>query len=172
MVAASSQEFAGLFAGKVQVGGNLHATGTFTNPSDMRLKHDVSALAYGLDEVLALQPSSYSYNEDEAEALRFGLIAQDVRAIMPELVSEDPASGMLSLNYIDVIPVLIRAIQEQNAEITSLRETPGMEASGTAGSSWALAGAIALAAVAMFVLAVAVSVRTRAGKATSPVPVA
>ncbi len=151
-VAASSQEFAGYFQGKVTV------TGTLTFPSDASLKHDVSALAYGLDEVLALQPSSYIYNDDDADALRFGLIAQDVRPVMPELVSEDPVTGMLSLNYIDVIPVLVRAIQEQDAEIASLRGTD-MAADQAGGDSWALSGAIVLVAAAMLVLAGALTLR-------------
>lgn len=48
------------------------------------------------------------------------LIAQDVQEIFPNLVLADENSD-LSLNYISLIPMLIKAIQEQQAEIEKLK---------------------------------------------------
>ncbi len=59
------------------------------------------------------------YNFDKE--LHFGLMAQDVERIFPNLVSKDE-SGYLSLNYTELIPVLINAVQEQNEKIKKLEE--------------------------------------------------
>ncbi len=63
--------------------------------------------------------NSTGYNFDKN--LHFGLIAQDVEKIFPNLVSRDD-KGYLSLNYTELIPVLINAVQEQNEKIKKLEE--------------------------------------------------
>lgn len=146
-VGPTSQEYAGYFSGKVHVAGNFSFT------SDARAKHDLQPIARGLEDVLALQPKSYVFNGDDSETTRLGLIAQDVREVMPELVSEDPVSGLLAMNYIDVIPVLVRAIQEQDEEIAGLRGGAGMTQEPRAGGpSWPLPSAMVFAGLAMLVL--------------------
>ncbi len=117
-VAPSAQEYAGRFFGKVEV------NGPFTYPSDIRLKHDVRPLAYGLDALAALKPVSYVMNDDTSSSQRLGLIAQDVRSVIPEIVHGDGDQEMLSINYLDLIPVLIRGIQEQQAQIEALTARP------------------------------------------------
>lgn len=93
----------------------------FSNPSDARLKTNVLALSYGLETVEALRPVSYTRTEGDGK-VQLGLIAQEVREVIPEVVSED-AEGehLLSLDYSRLVPVLIRAIQEQQAEIENLK---------------------------------------------------
>jgi hypothetical protein len=110
---------AGTFAGYFS--GNLAYTGTLSNASDLRLKRNVLPLSYGLNEIEALKPVSFVLKDDRDEARQFGLIAQDVQGVIPELVVEDVDTGMLSMRYIELIPVLIKAIQEQQAQIEALR---------------------------------------------------
>jgi hypothetical protein len=50
------------------------------------------------------------------------LIAQDVQKILPQLVKTDAATGKLSLNYTELIPVLIQAIKEQQVLIDALQK--------------------------------------------------
>ena len=52
----------------------------------------------------------------------FGLIAQDVEKIFPNIVKKDQ-KGYLSINYIELIPILINAMQEQNSRIKQLEDT-------------------------------------------------
>lgn len=52
--------------------------------------------------------------------LQYGLIAQEVQMVLPELVMEDSSSGKLSVNYIAIIPILIEAIKKQNTKIAAL----------------------------------------------------
>ncbi len=49
------------------------------------------------------------------------MMAQDVEKIFPNLVKKDE-KGILSLNYIELIPILIQAMQEQNVRIKELEE--------------------------------------------------
>jgi hypothetical protein len=58
--------------------------------------------------------------EDAAGRTEFGLIAQDVQEIFPELVQES-SGGTLSLNYTGLIAPMIEATKEQQAQIAELK---------------------------------------------------
>jgi hypothetical protein len=89
--------------------------------SDSRMKTDIQDVTYGLDEVLAMRPVSFRWKEKYDDRTHLGLLAQDIEALIPEIVqgSDDDAIP-LSMSYTDLIPVLIKAIQEQEAKIDSL----------------------------------------------------
>jgi hypothetical protein len=108
----NSSGWAGYFNGKV--------IGTsFSNLSDARLKQNVAPLSYGTGEVLKLRPVTYEWKDKAARGdhRQLGLIAQEVRGIVPELVNMDRASGMLSVDYTALTPILIKAVQEQQHTI-------------------------------------------------------
>ena len=95
--------------------------------SDGRYKENVSALPYGLDEVTALRPVIYRWKEHPYEGMHYGLIAQEVREVLPEIVSGN--DGALTLDYGELVPVLVKAVQEQQAEIdTQAVQIAGLEA--------------------------------------------
>jgi hypothetical protein len=100
----------------------LSANGTsWTTNSDARLKTNVQTLGYGLTSVLALLPKEYEYKVDEGKKC-FGFIAQDVVNVIPELVdAPEDSSEMMGIEYQAIIPVLVKAIQEQQAIIESLK---------------------------------------------------
>jgi hypothetical protein len=50
---------------------------------------------------------------DKEQKVKIGLLAQEVQKVFPELVNEDK-NGMLSLNYQGLIPILIKALKDQN----------------------------------------------------------
>lgn len=106
----------------------------FVTYSDARLKHRVRTLEYGLDHVLQLQPVRYKYNDDlDEEKDYLGLIAQDVREIIPEVVASHDTDvdstgqlvrkkmDYLGINYVALVPVLIRSVQEQQKQIEELK---------------------------------------------------
>jgi hypothetical protein len=90
---------------------------TNTNPnvsSDLRLKKNVRNLNYGLSEIMKLRPVSYSFKTDKENKTTLGLIAQEVKGIIPEIVVEDNSQEkIMGVTYSDLIPVLINAIQQQ-----------------------------------------------------------
>jgi hypothetical protein len=94
--------------------GNALLAGTITQNSDRRLKQDVENLNYGLNEILALNPKSYNWKNRGQDYKSLGLIAQEVQSVIKEIVhvAEDK-DKTLSVSYTELIPVLIKAIQEQ-----------------------------------------------------------
>ena len=91
--------------------------------SDRRAKSNIRNLGYGLSEVMQLRPVSYSYNNQPNGRKKLGLVAQEVQAVVNEAVTAGKNSEeMMSMNYTELIPVLIKAIQEQQAEIEALKK--------------------------------------------------
>jgi hypothetical protein len=101
---------------------------TSTNPSDERLKDDITDLQYGLNEILQLRPVSYNWKNDTInQGKQFGFIAQEVQEIMPELVKEfetkdgDEEVIRLGLDKEAIFVAMVNAIKELKAEIEILK---------------------------------------------------
>ncbi len=88
--------------------------------SDARLKTDIKNLGYGLAEVMRMRPVSFRWRGDRSGRTELGLIAQEVNGVIPELV-EGSVETSLGMNYAELVPVLVRAIQELQAEIEALK---------------------------------------------------
>ena len=137
-------KYAGYFAGEVLVAGQL-TSGAYILPSDIRLKENVTPLRSAsselttLNQVLNMNVVQYNYKDhisinmtnvsdtDESTSkknnlLHFGLIAQELQEIYPNLIHEGQ-DGYLGINYVEMVPVLIRAIQELKEEIDELKGT-------------------------------------------------
>ncbi|MEY3444374.1 MAG: hypothetical protein RLZZ519_2655 [Bacteroidota bacterium] len=95
----------------------IHATG-FVTVSSQRYKNNIAPLAYGLEKIMQLEPMSYHYNfeGDSNTKKHIGLIAEEVLKLVPEAVAEEDGK-CLGLDYSSLVPVLINAIQEQQAQI-------------------------------------------------------
>ena len=91
----------------------------FTNVSDRRLKKDITNTKYGLQTILELVPVDYQLKSNDL--FQVGFIAQDLKPIVPEAVTGiegDLDKGeTLGVTYSTLIPVLTKAIQEQQALI-------------------------------------------------------
>jgi hypothetical protein len=97
-------------------------TNNVVNVSDFRLKKDIQQLKYGLPEVLQMRPVSYTMRDDQSGEIKLGLIAQEVQKLVPEVVSNDGSKdNYLGMNYTELVPVLIKAIQEQQKVIDDLK---------------------------------------------------
>lgn len=88
--------------------------------SDARLKHDIEPIKNALDKVNQLQGVSFTWNSDPSIGVQFGLIAQDVQKVIPEVVNEH--NGLLGVDYTETIGVLIEAIKELSQQNRSLKE--------------------------------------------------
>jgi hypothetical protein len=103
--------------------GSLPISATaFTVVSSKRFKQNIVPVAYGLNTVLQLRPVQYNYIFEKQEQVHLGLIAEEVNALIPEVVVKQDAEGKettdpngiaMGVNYTDLTPVLIKAIQEQ-----------------------------------------------------------
>ena len=98
----------------------LGGTSSWAGLSDRRLKKNITPLSYGLSDIMQLEAQQYQYKSSEITS--YGIIAQDVQTIHPELVNTPATSNdYLTIRYTELIPVLTKAIQEQQAVIELLK---------------------------------------------------
>jgi hypothetical protein len=114
--------------------------------SDGNLKTKITPLEYGINDLMKLRPVSYYWKEEKCNSLIIpenekekilGLIAQEVEKVIPEVVysyewkpkSEAELdvfvkyeSGHIGMNYEELIPLLVKAKQDQNVEIEKLKK--------------------------------------------------
>ena len=97
------------------------------NTSDRREKKNIESLSYGLKELLQLAPVRFQWKNHPEQGEKLGLIAQDLLKVIPEVVkthefvSVDEEGTLqkkeldrLGVYYSDLIPVFIKAVQEQH----------------------------------------------------------
>ena len=138
--------YAGYFYGPVKVTGTLTANQVVTL-SDYRVKENIQSLSNSsLDNIMSMNVVEYNYDADllmpiddsdtasiatrnlqlSAEKSRiasekhYGLIAQELQQLYPDLVKESQ-DGYLTINYLEMVPLLIRSVQELKAEINTLQ---------------------------------------------------
>ena len=99
---------------------NITSTGVLTTAtSDEKYKYNILPITYGLNTILQLKPVNFQWIEGEENDL--GFIAQDVADIIPEAVNTNWNSDLL-MRYESIIPILTKAIQEQQALIKALEQ--------------------------------------------------
>jgi hypothetical protein len=123
---------------QLTVYGDGYASGGTWVASDKNLKRNISTISSAMGNLMKLNPTSYYFeNESESakilnlpEELQFGLLAQDVKEVFPNLVKETVLrdedgkvvnSSLHGMNYTGLIPVLIKALQEHQELIESLQ---------------------------------------------------
>jgi hypothetical protein len=112
----NSTGYAGYFDGRV-FSTSIFFTSSWSS-SDARLKQDIVGLTYGLKDLSALRPVAFKWKDpSRGDGRNIGFVAQEVRKVFPEVVNQDAKSGMLSINYPALVPVLVKSIQEQQAII-------------------------------------------------------
>ncbi len=105
--------------------GDISASGNISSPnitalSDRNLKENIFPLNKSLEKVLQLRGVSYDWKDDKYGAEKeIGVIAQEVEEIYPEFVHTND-EGMKSVNYAQMVAVLIESIKELNAKIVTL----------------------------------------------------
>jgi len=131
--------FAGFFNGDVFYNGSL------LHPSSRMLLTNIKPCEGALDKVLALEPKKFNYTAENINtniALprgeHYGLIAQEVEEILPELIDDilhpgSPAESpddprdepfeVKGINYVELIPILVQAIREQQETIAANQRT-------------------------------------------------
>ena len=89
--------------------------------SSKRFKENiVEVTQQELDKLLALNVVKFNYIDDETQEVYYGLIAEEVDKIMPEIVVKDKNHQAETVQYFKLIPLLVQAAQEKNNKIQSL----------------------------------------------------
>ncbi|MFK8029841.1 MAG: tail fiber domain-containing protein [Gammaproteobacteria bacterium] len=103
--------------------------------SDRSLKSNIAPLSNALDTIKSLEGVKYRLDKNpmnnKTEALsaeetfvmenQIGFIAQDVEKVLPQLVTQDDETGLKTVAYMGVIPVLVEALKEQQSQLEAQR---------------------------------------------------
>jgi len=109
--------------GNVEVTGNINATEFITSPyfytySDKRLKSKIKPIKNALQIVQSLNGVSFTFNSTKGKS--YGLIAQDVEEIIPEIIHTNP-DGIKTIVYDSLIAFLIEGLKDQQKQIDELK---------------------------------------------------
>ena len=97
--------------------GDAYFAGEVLAASDERLKSNIKPIDNALDIVLTLEGKRYTKDGKE----QIGVIAQQVEKVLPEVVTTPEGDGYKSVNYGNMVAVLIEAIKDQQMQIDELR---------------------------------------------------
>jgi len=94
--------------------------------SDRKLKRNIVDTKYGLSDILKLRAVDFDWDRKHNNTHDVGFIAQEVEKVIPELVKEreglNEDKSFLTVDYAKVVPVLVKAIQEQQRQIKALQK--------------------------------------------------
>ncbi|MEZ4775833.1 MAG: tail fiber domain-containing protein [Bacteroidia bacterium] len=114
----------------------VYAANGLINTSDYREKNSIENINYGMDQIMQLRPVSFRWNQHPELGLKLGLIAQEVEPVISEVVKThqyriNPQTGLMEqveldrfgINYTDLIPVMIKGMQEQQEVLDGQQKT-------------------------------------------------
>ena len=109
---------------KLDVTGDISSSGTvyavnFDNVSDAVFKSDIKPILNASAVLNSLSPVEFRWKDNGEKA--FGMIAQEVEAVLPEIVHYKP-DDTRTVSYIQLIPFLISVVQEQQKQIDDLKK--------------------------------------------------
>ncbi len=101
---------------------DLIVNGSIYNPSDIKLKENIEVISNSkIEKLFDLEPVEYKLKSDTKHKKHYGLIAQDVEKVYPELIN-DSNLGFKAVNYMELIPLLLLKMKNMQKEIDELRE--------------------------------------------------
>jgi len=105
--------------------------------SDRRLKKEIAHIDYGIETIKKMRPVHYKWKDESlGQRKQLGFIAQDLQSVLPEVVSKSNISKKdlrdrgqtksemeetYGVYYNEIIPVLVKAIQDQQEQIEALQ---------------------------------------------------
>lgn len=84
-----------------------------TGMSSARYKRDIHHMSAASDNLMKLRPVTFRYKQDPKGQLQYGLIAEEVAKIYPELVIYGEDGKVQTVRYLELIPMLLNELQKQ-----------------------------------------------------------
>ena len=116
---------------QTDAGGNIVASGEITahTASDKRLKKNITNMSSSLDVLDKLRPVSYNWNDkakelnsNKTDDLDYGLIAQEVEEVLPEIVHNIYEEEYKSIDYLKLVPLLVGSVKELKERVEYLEK--------------------------------------------------
>lgn len=107
----------------VLITSDLIVTGSIYNTSDERLKENISKINdESIDNLFTLNPIIFSYKNEFKKQTHYGVLAQEVEKKFPELVEDNNISGYKTVNYQELIPIMLAKMKKMQNEIDELKQ--------------------------------------------------
>jgi len=101
---------------------NLYVDGSIYNTSDANLKENIEPITLEqTDNLFKINPVYFSYKADKDKSKHFGVLAQDVEKVFPELVNNFEKTYK-TVNYQELIPIMLAKMKQMQNEIDQLKE--------------------------------------------------
>ena len=104
------------------VGYHIELTGTVVSPSSRSKKHSIKSFDETGDIIDRLEPVSFVYNGDRNNKKHFGLIYEDTVGVLPEICEPGDEKTDKAINYVELVPVLLKEIQSLRKRVEELEE--------------------------------------------------
>ena len=105
----------------VYIPSDLYVNGSIFNPSDATLKKDIHEIwEEESNALMDIKPISFKFKDDIKSKIHYGFVAQDFEKIYPNLV-KNSEMGYKTINYIELVPILVSKIQTLDAQIEVLK---------------------------------------------------
>lgn len=123
----SEMEMAGVAAQAQTESAFIGAVGSIAGGamgSDERIKKNIKPMERGIDEVMKIDVKEYQYKPeyiDDNEQKHIGVMAQNLRTVLPEAVSHN--GNYFMVDYTTIVPLLIKGMQDQQRQIDELKNT-------------------------------------------------
>lgn len=93
--------------------------------SSARYKRDIESMGARSAGVHQLRPVTFAYQQDAPGVVRYGLVAEEVQGVYPEMVMHTATGEPLAVRYQELIPMLLNELQREHQEIAKLRKELG-----------------------------------------------
>jgi hypothetical protein len=91
-------------------------------PSSRQFKQDIKPMNNASEGILSLRPVTFHYKSDQANTAQFGLIAEEVEKVNPDLVVRDKEGQTYSVRYDEVNAMLLNEFLKEHATVQELKK--------------------------------------------------
>lgn len=106
----------------VLINNDLIVTGSLYNTSDERLKENILDINKESDDLFTINPILFNYKGESSNNKHFGVLAQEVEKVFPELVKNNNISGYKTVNYQEFIPIMLAKMKKMQYEIDEIKQ--------------------------------------------------
>ena len=117
---AENLNVTGLITGSEMVLSGIATAAEFDALSDINYKKNIKTVENGLDKIVSLRGVSYDWKQSDRSS--YGVIAQELEEVLPELVHGGFGSDPKTVNYNGIIGVMIESIKELKQELETLKK--------------------------------------------------
>jgi hypothetical protein len=99
-------------------------------PSSRRFKHDIQPMDKASEAILALKPVTFKYNSDKTGRTQYGVIAEEVADVAPDLVFRDNNGDVSTVRFEQIGMMLLNEFLKEHKKVEALEATIAQQQKG------------------------------------------